>query len=72
MTGFRPDWAERIQRGRTRAWGRGYLKGYDSGLIDGRWQLRLEIIESLLKDAVVTTTVDVQTLETIVKIVEEA
>lgn len=62
LDGWKPDWAERIQRGRTKAFGKGYLAGVQNE--------RERIINELIKDAVVCTNVDVKILERIVEIVE--
>jgi len=62
MEGWRPDKAERKERSRTEAFARGYNRGTQA--------TKDRIIESLLKDAVVTTNVDLVALERIVEIVE--
>lgn len=64
LNGFKPDWAERIQRGRTKAFGKGYERGAE--------EERDRIISDLLRDAVVITNIDVKILERIVKIVEKS
>lgn len=68
MTNFKPDWAERIQRGRTKAFG----KGYEKGSKDMSKFVRDMIITNLLNDAVLSTTIDTDTMEKIVEIVEES
>jgi hypothetical protein len=70
MTGFKPDWAERILRGRTKAFAKGYGKGYERGAKDMAEYLTEQVIYSLNKDAVLSTTIDVDTLERVVEIVE--
>jgi ubiquinone biosynthesis protein UbiJ len=70
MTGFRPDWAERILRGRTRAFGRGYAKGYHQGAKEMAEYLTEQIIYSINQDAVLRMTADVDTLERVVEIIE--
>jgi hypothetical protein len=62
MKGWRPDKAEKKERSRTEAFTRGYDRGAQA--------TKDRIIESLLKDAVVTTNVDLVALERIVEIVE--
>jgi ubiquinone biosynthesis protein UbiJ len=70
MTGFRPDWAERILRGRTRAFGRGYAKGYEQGAKEMAEYLTEQIIYSINQDAVLRMTADVDTLERVVEVIE--
>jgi ubiquinone biosynthesis protein UbiJ len=70
MTGFRPDWAERILRGRTRAFGRGYAKGYEQGAKEMADYLTEQIIYSINQDAVLRTNADVDTLERVVEVIE--
>jgi ubiquinone biosynthesis protein UbiJ len=70
MTGFRPDWAERILRGRTRAFGRGFAKGYEQGAKEMADYLTEQIIYSINQDAVLRTNADVDTLERVVEIIE--
>jgi ubiquinone biosynthesis protein UbiJ len=70
MTGFRPDWAERILRGRTRAFGRGYAKGYHQGAKEMAEYLTEQIIYSINQDAVLRTNADVDTLERVVEVIE--
>jgi ubiquinone biosynthesis protein UbiJ len=70
MTGFRPDWAERILRGRTRAFGRGFAKGYEQGAKEMADYLTEQIIYSINQDAVLRTNADVDTLERVVEVIE--
>lgn len=70
MSGFRPDWAERIQRGRTKAWAKGYGRGYEEGSRDMVQVLSQQIIYSINHDAVLRMTADIDTLERVVEIVE--
>ena len=70
MTGFKPDWAERILRGRTKSFAKGFGKGYEKGAKDMAEYLSEQVIYSLNKDAVLSTTIDVDTLERVVEIVE--
>lgn len=62
MKGWRPDKAEKKERSRTEAFARGYDRGTQA--------TKNRIIEALLKDAVVTTNVNIDALERIVEIVE--
>lgn len=62
LDGWKPDWAERIQRGRTKAFAKGYHKGIESE--------RERIINELINDAVISTNVDVKILERVIEIVE--
>jgi flagellar biosynthesis/type III secretory pathway protein FliH len=70
MSGFRPDWAERILRGRTKAFGRGYAKGYEQGAKEMVEYLTEQIIYSINQDAVLRTNADVDTLERVVEVIE--
>jgi hypothetical protein len=62
MKGWRPDKAEKKERSKTEAFARGYDRGTQA--------TKNRIIEALLKDAVVTTNVNIDALERIVEIVE--
>jgi hypothetical protein len=62
MKGWRPDKAERKERSKTEAFAQGYDRGTQA--------TKNRIIEGLLKDAVVTTNVNIDVLERIVEIVE--
>jgi hypothetical protein len=62
MKGWRPDKAEKKERSKTEAFARGYDRGAHA--------TKNRIIEALLKDAVVTTNVNIDALERIVEIVE--
>jgi hypothetical protein len=66
MTGLKPDWAERILRGRTNA----YAKGYAQGSIEMKQYLTEQIIYSINQDAVLRMTADVDTLERVVEVIE--
>jgi flagellar biosynthesis/type III secretory pathway protein FliH len=70
MSGFRPDWAERIQRGRTKAFAKGFAKGYEQGSKEMRNYLTEQMIYSINQDAVLRTTADVDTLERVVEVIE--
>lgn len=70
LSGWKPDWAERIQRGRTKAFAKGYAKGYLRGTRDARRQLVDMIINDVLDDAVLSTNVDVDTIERFIEIVD--
>jgi hypothetical protein len=62
LNGFKPDWAERIQRGRTKAFGKGYIKGAKDE--------QERIVGQLLVDSLIITNLDTDILERIVNIVE--
>jgi ubiquinone biosynthesis protein UbiJ len=70
MSGFRPDWAERISRGRTKAFSRGYAKGYEEGAKDMAEYLTEQVIYAINQDAVLRTNADVDTLERVVEVIE--
>jgi flagellar biosynthesis/type III secretory pathway protein FliH len=71
LNGFKPDWAERIQRGRTKAFGKGYAKGFEDGSKEMNRFLRDLLVASINNDAVLRMTADVRTLERVVEIIEE-
>jgi hypothetical protein len=62
LNGFKPDWAERIQRGRTKAFGKGYVQGVRDE--------RERIVNYLNADAVIITNLDARLLLRVVEIVE--
>ena len=74
MTGFKPDWAERILVDRTKAKAKGYEKGYAKGYEQGSNEMRnylaQQIIYSINQDAVLRMTADVDTLERVVEVIE--
>ena len=70
MTGFKPDWAERILRGRTKAYARGYAKGYQQGAKEMTEYLTEQVIYAINQDAVLRMTADVDTLERVVEVIE--
>jgi flagellar biosynthesis/type III secretory pathway protein FliH len=70
MSGFRPDWAERILRGRTKAYGKGFAKGYEQGAKEMAEYLTQQVIYSINQDAVLRMTADIDTLERVVEVVE--
>lgn len=70
MQGFKPDWAEKIQRGRTKAFGRGFAKGYLQGFKESRQHLIQTIIHDIIHDGVLSMSADIDTIERVVEIVE--
>jgi ubiquinone biosynthesis protein UbiJ len=70
MSSFRPDWAERILRGRTRAFTKGFAKGYERGAKEMAEYFTEQVIWAINQDAVLRTTADVDTLERVVEIIE--
>jgi len=70
MSGFRPDWAERILRGRTKAYAKGFAKGYEQGAKEMAEYLTQQVIYSINQDAVLRMTADIDTLERVVEVVE--
>jgi hypothetical protein len=52
------------------AYGRGYAKGLEQGSIEMKEYLTEQIIYSLNQDAVLRMTVDVDTLERVVEVIE--
>jgi GT2 family glycosyltransferase len=53
------------------AFGRGFAKGYQQGAKDMTEYLTEQIIYSINHDAVLTTSVDVDTIERVVEIIEQ-
>ena len=70
MIGWRPNREESRARKLTMAYGRGYAKGFEQGSIEMKEYLTEQIIYSLNQDAVLRMTVDVDTLERVVEIIE--
>jgi CRISPR/Cas system-associated endonuclease Cas3-HD len=64
VTGF--DWASRIRRGRERA----FAKGYEQGAKDMAEYFSEQVIYSLHKDAVLSLSIDIDTLERVVEVIE--
>jgi hypothetical protein len=52
------------------AYGRGYAKGFEQGSREMKDYLSEQIIHSLNQDAVLRMTVDVDTLERVVEVIE--
>jgi hypothetical protein len=70
VSGFRPDWAERIQRGRTKAFGKGYEQGYLAGSKEMKEYFAEQVIYAINQDGVLRTNAHVDTLERVVEIIE--
>jgi CRISPR/Cas system-associated endonuclease Cas3-HD len=64
VTGF--DWALRIKKGREKA----YAKGYEQGAKDMAEYFSEQVIYSLHKDAILSMSIDIDTLERVVEVVE--
>jgi hypothetical protein len=60
--GWKPSWAERIERKRTNAFAKGYARGAEDEME--------RIIDQLLRDSLVITQIEVRVLERIIEIVE--
>lgn len=71
LNGFKPDWAERIQRGRTKAFAKGYARGFEEGSKEMNRFVRNLLVTAINNDAVLRMTADVRTLERVVEIIEE-
>jgi hypothetical protein len=52
------------------AYGRGYAKGFTQGSAEMKEYLTQQVIYSINQDAVLRTTVDVDTIERVVEIIE--
>ena len=64
MTGF--DWAVRIKRGREKA----FAKGYEQGAKDMAEYFSEQVIYSLNRDAILSMSIDIDTLERVVEVIE--
>ncbi len=71
MIGWRPNREERKARKLTMAYGRGYAKGYQQGAKEMAEYLTQQVIYAINHDAVLTTSVDVDTIERVVEIIEQ-
>jgi hypothetical protein len=65
-----PQWPRVSIMARTKAYERGYAKGYHLGAKDMAEYLSEQIIYSINQDAVLRTNADVDTLERVVEIIE--
>jgi hypothetical protein len=70
VIGWRPNREESRARKLTMAYGRGYAKGFEQGSLEMKEYLTEQIIYSLNQDAVLRMTVDVDTLERVVEVIE--
>jgi flagellar biosynthesis/type III secretory pathway protein FliH len=70
MIGWRPNREERKERKLTKAFGRGFAKGYQQGAKEMKEYLTEQIIYSINQDAVLRMTADVDTLERVVEVIE--
>lgn len=70
MIGWLPNREERRARKLTMAFGRGYAKGFEQGSVEMKEYLTEQIIYALNQDAVLRMTVDVDTLERVVEVIE--
>lgn len=71
MIGWRPNREERRARKLTMAYGRGYAKGYEQGAKEMADYLTEQVIYAINLDAVLTSAVDVDTIERVVEIIEQ-
>jgi flagellar biosynthesis/type III secretory pathway protein FliH len=70
VIGWRPNREESRARKLTMAYGRGYAKGFEQGSVEMKEYLTEQIIYSLNQDAVLRMTLDVDTLERVVEVIE--
>jgi hypothetical protein len=70
MIGWRPNREERKARKLTMAFGRGYAKGYEQGAKEMAEYFTEQVIYSLNQDAVLRMTIDADTLERVVEVIE--
>jgi hypothetical protein len=70
MIGWRPNREERKARQLTMAFGRGFAKGYEQGAKEMAEYFTEQVIYSLNQDAVLRMTIDVDTLERVVEVIE--
>jgi flagellar biosynthesis/type III secretory pathway protein FliH len=70
MIGWRPNREERKARKKTMIFAKGYARGFEQGSAEMKEYLTEQIIYSLNQDAVLRMTVDVDTLERVVEVIE--
>jgi sulfite reductase beta subunit-like hemoprotein len=70
MIGWRPNKEERKARKLTMAFSRGYSKGFEQGSKEMKEYISEQIIYSLNQDAVLRMTIDTDTLERVVEVIE--
>ena len=70
MIGWIPSRGERNARKITKAYGRGYATGYEQGAKEMAEYFSEQIIYALNQDAVLRMTIDVDTLERVVEVIE--
>lgn len=70
MIGWLPNKEERRARKLTHAFARGYAKGFEQGSKEMKEYISEQIIYSLNQDAVLRMTIDTDTLERVVEVVE--
>jgi ubiquinone biosynthesis protein UbiJ len=70
VIGWRANREESRARKLTMAYGRGYAKGYEQGAKEMAEYLTEQVIYSINQDAVLRMTVDVDTLERVVEVIE--
>jgi CRISPR/Cas system-associated endonuclease Cas3-HD len=63
---FRFDWAYHIRRGKEKA----FAKGYEQGAKDMAEYFSEQVIYSLHKDAILSLSIDIDTLERVVEVIE--
>jgi CRISPR/Cas system-associated endonuclease Cas3-HD len=63
---FRFAWAYHIRRGKERA----FAKGYEQGAKDMAEYFSEQVIYSLHKDAILSMSIDIDTLERVVEVIE--
>jgi CRISPR/Cas system-associated endonuclease Cas3-HD len=63
---FRFDWAYHIRRGKEKA----FAKGYEQGAKDMAEYFSEQVIYSLHKDAILSMSIDIDTLERVVEVIE--
>jgi CRISPR/Cas system-associated endonuclease Cas3-HD len=63
---FRFDWAYHIRRGKEKA----FAKGYEQGAKDMAEYFSEQVIYSLHKDAVLSLSINIDTLERVVEVIE--
>ena len=63
---FRFAWAYHIRRGKERA----FAKGYEQGAKDMAEYFSEQLIYSLHKDAILSMSIDIDTLERVVEVIE--
>lgn len=70
MAMFRLAWREWLQRKAVDTWYRGFAAGYQEGHTDGVDYFTDRVIQEIINDAVLSMTVDTDSIERVVEVIE--